>query len=243
MAKLAKCGFKSCLAEFFAECGTVFFFFIGPAAIMAAVAMGAPVWAVILIAAPAHGLILMALVAMFANVSGGHFNPAVTLGVTMAGELPAYKAVYYIAAQLVGAVIAGLALHFLILQPIQSSGIATAEAVKNTHLATPALWEHLPAYAGLFIEMILTTILVLVVLHAAVRQKLAIAPIAIGSTVAVDILAGGFFTGAAMNQARWLGSAVVSGYWADWWVYLVGPTLGACAAAVIYKVTWRASPV
>ena len=88
---------------------------------------------------------------------------------------------------------------------------------------------------GLVIESILTFFLVMVINGTAVDKRGfgAIAPLAIGLTITMDILMGGPLTGAAMNPAREFGPALVHGEWSNWWVYWVGPIFGACVASVV----------
>ena len=132
------------------------------------------------------------------------------------------------AAQLIGATIAALLLAAVM--PDASEGGVGAHA----------LGSGISAGAGLVVEMILTFILVFVIFATAMDPKRPshLAPIAIGLTVMVDSLVGGPLTGASMNPARSFGPALVSGEWADHWVFWVGPILGGIAAALIYQVVY-----
>jgi glycerol uptake facilitator-like aquaporin len=98
---------------------------------------------------------------------------------------------------------------------------------------------------GIAVEAVLTMVLLFAVFGTAVDPRgPRIGGFAIGLAVAADVLVGGPLTGAAMNPARWLGPAVVAGAYADWYVWWVGPLLGAAAAALVYRLFLRPeSPV
>jgi aquaporin TIP len=172
----------------------------------------------------AHGLAIAVMVSAVGHISGGHFNPAVTLGFLVTRRIEPMLAAAYWAAQLAGAVLASLALRaaFPPQAPLDS-GVPTLNAVN--------VWE------GILIEAILTFFLVWVVFATAADPGgtfKSIAGLAIGLTITIDILAAGPLTGAAMNPARALGPELVFNVWGDWWVYIVGPALGAAVAALAY---------
>ena len=175
----------------------------------------------------AHGLAIATMVAAVGHVSGGHFNPAVTLAFLATGRLSAARAVRYVAAQLGGAVVAAwlLTLSF------------PAGAREAADLGTPGLAQGVTFGTGVLVEAVLTFFLVFVIFGVAVdaRGPRAVAPLAIGFVIAMDILAGGVLTGGAMNPARAFGPALVAGRWANHLVYWVGPAAGAAAAAWIYQ--------
>lgn len=110
-------------------------------------------------------------------------------------------------------------------------------------LGTPAL-GNIEVMAAVLAEGIMTFFLMYVVFGSAVDQRSskAIAPPAIGLTITADIFALGAMTGAAMNPARWFGPALVQGFWADGWVWLVGPIAGAAVAALVYEYVLMDSP-
>lgn len=180
----------------------------------------------------AHGLVLACFVYAYGHVSGTHVNPAVTLGVLLAGKIAAGRAVAYWIAQMIGGALAGYALAWclggtetglgatVLAQGLQAGG-ATIDV-------TPAM--------GVVIELILTFFLVNTVLNAGVSGKAgAFAGLAIGLTLAFAILMGGPLTGASLNPARTFGPALATGNWADFWVYLVGPLAGGAVAALLYR--------
>jgi MIP family channel proteins len=204
--------------------GTFLFFFVGMGAVVLDTHTGGAVG--LLGIALAHGLALAVMVSALGAVSGGHFNPAVTVAVRLAGRIEWQTAAAYVLAQLAGAVAAGLALR----------GIFPDASWGPTGIGTPALDPSIGWAGGIAVEAILTLLLVLTVFGTAIDPRAPrIGGLAIGLAVAADILVGGPLTGAAMNPARWFGPAVASGTFADWYVWWVGPLLGAIAAAAIYR--------
>jgi len=174
----------------------------------------------------AHGLALAVLVSALGPISGGHLNPAVTLGVWITGRIDAARGGLYVAAQLAGALAAGLALRL----------VFPASSWEPVALGTPALDPEIGVVAAIVIEAILTVVLLLAVFGTAIdRRAPKIGGLAIGLAVAADILMGGPLTGAAMNPARWFGPAVASGTYADWYVWWIGPLLGAAVAGLVYR--------
>ena len=151
--------------------GTFLFFFIAAGA--ALVATGDPA-ATLLIVALAHGVVLAVLVSSFGAVSGGHFNPAVTLGLWIAGQVDAMKGVAYMVAQLVGGAAAGFALAYFF---------------GDVGPAVPALGEGVDVTEGILLEAIMTTVLLFAVFGTAVDARgPKIGGLAIGLAVAADIL-------------------------------------------------------
>jgi MIP family channel proteins len=203
--------------------GTFLFFFIAAGAALAAT--GDPA-ATLLVVALAHGVVLAVLVSSFGAVSGGHFNPAVTLGLWIAGQIDAVKGVTYMVAQLVGGAAAGFALAYFF---------------GDVGPAVPALGEGVDVTEGILLEAIMTTVLLFAVFGTAVDPRgPKIGGLAIGLAVAADILLGGTLTGAAMNPARWFGPAVAAGAFDNWFVWWVGPFLGAIVVAVLYRAVFAA---
>lgn len=202
--------FKPALAEFI---GTFVLVFVGSFA----VASGQGVVA----AALAHGLVLVALVYTYGHISGAHVNPAVTLGVLVAGKIDAVKAVVYWVAQFAGGIVAALLLTVLI-----GSG-NTGETVGS--LTGGSVW-----LAALF-EAVMTFFLVSAVLQAAVHGKAGnLAGVAIGFTLAASIMAGGTYTGASLNPSRTLGPALVGGHLEYLLPYLVGIFGGGAVAGLLH---------
>jgi aquaporin Z len=207
--------------------GTFMFIVIGAGAIVTTVAAGSPPNALLAIAF-AHGLALSIAVSSFGAISGGHFNPAVTFGLAIARKHPWSRVLTYWAAQLVGALLAGLALR-VFFEPFLAAATAT-------HLGTPALSAAVAPALAIAIEAVLTLFLVWTVFGTAVSPNAPrIAGFGIGLIVTADILIGGPLTGAAMNPARHFGPAVVSGYLDNWYVYWIGPLLGATLGGLSYR--------
>jgi len=183
----------------------------------------------------ANGLAIGVMVCALGHISGGHFNPAVTFGFLITRKIkPALAGVYWVA-QFGGAALAALLVRQLLPR-------ATTEAVK---LGVPALGHGVNAGSGVFLEAILTFFLVFVIFGAAVdarNQFSVVAGLAIGLTIAIDVLFGGPFTGAAMNPSRAFGPQLVGDHWANAWVWYVGPLLGATVAAGLYAFLYLRKP-
>ena len=178
----------------------------------------------------AHGLAIATMVAATARISGGHINPAVTFSMIVTGRMKLAVGIIYIAAQLIGAVI-GAALLALVLA-------GNVEGDLGAHSLGNALSSK---GAGVIVEAILTFVLVFTVFATAVdRRGLGnAAPIAIGFAILIDHFIGVPLTGASMNPARSFGPALASGTWTDFWIYIVGPVVGAALGAVAYQLVRR----
>jgi MIP family channel proteins len=168
------------------------------------------------------GAVVAALIYTLGHISGAHFNPAVTLALTVGGHFPRHRVLSYVGGQCGGA-IAGSLLLFLSLGKVGTLG-ATLPLADN--------WLQ-----ALVLETVLTFILMLVILGSAVDER---APpgfggLAIGLTVAVEAAVMGPITGASMNPARSLGPALVAGVWQHHWLYWVGPIGGALLAVSLYQ--------
>ena len=185
----------------------------------------------LLAVALAHGLTLAVFAYAFGHISGTHINPAVTFGLALNGTVKWSEALVYWVAQFAGAVLAAYALKTTV-------SIVSAEAFGAAQ-TTGVLTEKFPYYA-LAVEALLTFFLVNTVLHTAVSGKGGpLAGWAIGTTLAIAILAGGPLTGASLNPARTFGPAVVAGTAANGMMYLIyfaGPLLGAALAVGVYKL-------
>jgi aquaporin TIP len=177
----------------------------------------------LLMIAIAHGLAIAILVAATANISGGHVNPAVSLGLALAGKITVIRLVLYWVAQLLGAVAGAWVLK----------QVTTGEDV-----ARHAIGAGMTPMSAMLMEIILTFTLVFVVFATAVDPKKGtvgvIAPLAIGFTVLAQIFVGAPFSGASMNPGRSFGPAVVAMDFTNHWVYWLGPFIGAALAALIY---------
>jgi MIP family channel proteins len=211
---------KKCVAEFI---GTFALIFIGVGAIHnnanPAAGMG------LLGVALAHGLTIAVMASATGGISGGHLNPAVTFGLLIGGKIDLKNSIAYWISQLIGATAAG----FLLLSIYGADGVAIVRD------GTPNLGKDIGQGTGIIVEMMLTFFLVFVVYGSAVDARAPkIGGLAIGLTVALDILFGGPLTGAAMNPARTFGPAVAANFWANHIVYWIGPMAGGALAGLIY---------
>jgi MIP family channel proteins len=208
------------IAEFV---GTFGFVFIGAGSIVTDVYTRGSIGLIGI--AIAHGLMLSVMVSAFMAVSGGALNPAVNVGLWIAKKLDTPSLVSYTLAQLAGASVAGFFLKSLY----------APDVWQPVHLGTPALAVGINPLTGLFIEAVLTFLLMTSIFGTAVDSKAPkIGGFGIGLTVAADILVGGPLTGASMNPARSFGPALAAGFWEYHWIYWIGPILGASLAAWIY---------
>jgi aquaporin Z len=174
----------------------------------------------------AHGVALAVVITATAHISGGHINPAVTIGAWVGKAIDSRMAVVYIVAQLLGAVVAASLL----------AGLYPPAAVSAASLGTPMLADGVSTSTAIMIEAILTFFLVFTVFGTAIDSRAPnLGGWAIGLVLVFDILAGGPLTGASMNPARTFGPALVGGHWADHIVYWVGPILGGIVAAGVYS--------
>src|SRR5688572_28984766 len=208
--------YRKLVAEFI---GTYTFIFIGAGSIIAT--QGTNLVAIAL----AHGIAFAVMIAAFGHLSGGQFNPAVTIGLWVTRRMNTPDTVAYIVTQLVGATFAAVCL--LVLFPDQSRDL--------TALGTPLLGQGVSFAQGVGIEVILTFFLVAVVFGTAVDSRGSkLGGLFIGLVITMDIAAGGPLTGASMNPARTFGPALISGTWDDHLVYWIGPIIGAVLAALVY---------
>jgi MIP family channel proteins len=175
----------------------------------------------------ASGLTYAIMVSAVGHISGGHLNPAVTVGFWVTRRLNTLQALFYWIAQLLGAVSATYAVVAIVPDTIWSS------AGRGIMLLAPDFTR----LHAMLLESVLTFFLVFVVFATFVDARGALSKMsafAVGLTVTVGVLFGGPFTGAAMNPARAFGPALAARYWANHGVYWVGPLLGGVLAAVIY---------
>lgn len=185
----------------------------------------------LLAVALAHGLTLAVFAYTFGHISGTHINPAVTFGLALNGTVSWGEAAVYWVAQFAGGVLAALVLSSVV-------GLVNAQAFGAAQ-TTGVLTERFPYYA-LGVEALLTFFLVTTILHTAVAGKAGpMAGWAIGTTLAIAILAGGPLTGGSLNPARTFGPAAVAGTARDGMMYLIyflGPLLGAAIAVGAYRL-------
>jgi aquaporin NIP len=175
------------------------------------------------------GLVIMVMIYAGGHLSGAHYNPSVTIAFTLARHFPLRDALAYVAAQLTGATTAALLL-------------LAAWTSKPAQLG--ATLPHATSATALAYEIVLTAFLMFVITAVATDTRAvgAAAAIAIGGTVGLDALFGGPITGASMNPARSFGPALASGTWSSFWIYLVGPVIGAIIGVFAYQLVRDSKP-
>jgi MIP family channel proteins len=178
----------------------------------------------------AHGLVIALFIYAYGPISGTHINPAVTLALAINNVIEWTDAIVYWIAQFLASMLAAAALYFIFNGAKNGLGATTLDGLGGT--LTPVVMVQ-----GLLIEAILTFFLVTAVFHTAVSGKVKdFAGLIIGLTVTACIFLGGPLTGAALNPARSFGPAIFTGTFASlYWIYLVGPVLGAVGAAFLYR--------
>ena len=161
----------------------------------------------------AFGLIVFAMICAFGDVSGAHFNPAVSLGFLIARRFSGRRLPWYIVSQIAGALAASICLRFLFAQH-QTLGSTNPQSSPRVAFA---------------IEIVLTMILMFVILGVSTRAKERgiTAAVAIGSVIAAAALLAGPISGASMNPARSLGPALAAHDLHNLWIYLTAPFIGA----------------
>jgi glycerol uptake facilitator protein len=176
-----------------------------------------------------QGLTLFGVIAIFGAVSGGHFNPAVTLAVAAIRRISPLDAVIYILAQLSGAVLGALLTKALLTD--------TGRAVHYGAGAPSGLLSGTLNTSAAIVEAIGVLVLVLVILSTVFSEKSLKdwAPLVIGTTFVFLVMVGGPLTGACFNPARWFGAALVSNEWGGTWPYIAGPLVGALVAVGIWS--------
>ncbi|XP_033626193.1 aquaporin-1-like [Asterias rubens] len=214
---------RACLAEYIA---TLFFVFLGLAS---TVTFGDEIPDLLKISL-AFGLGIATLVHCTAHISGGHLNPAVTIAFLVTHQITPLKAILYILAQVLGGISASGIL----------SGLTTGSNWETgTGYGVTAPQVGVMEYQALFVEMLLTFQLVFTVFSTVDPDRKGFTgsgPLAIGLSVALGHFAAIRITGASMNPARTLASAVISGNYTAHWVYWVGPILGGIIAASLYDM-------
>jgi aquaporin Z len=172
----------------------------------------------------AYGLVIATFSYLFGEISGAHFNPAVTFGLALYGSIDWVKAIFYWIAQFLGGIIAAALLLFVF-------------GGAGNGLGATVLASGVNPLQGVIVEAILTFFLVNSVFFAAIGEYAGKrAGFVIGLTVVFAILMGGPLTGGSLNPARTLGPAIFTGSLGQFWIYLVGPFVGAALASLVYRL-------
>jgi MIP family channel proteins len=183
----------------------------------------------------AHAVVLSVMITATMTISGGHLNPAVTVGLLASRRIGLVSAVGYIVVQLAAACLAAYLVTLLF----------PANAVRGAMVGVPVIASSVTLGQAIGIELVLTFFLVSAVFGTAVSPDAPrVAGFGIGLVLLFDILVGGPLTGAAMNPARAFGPALIAGEWVGHGVYWIGPIAGALLAALLweYVLLPRASP-
>src|ERR1700686_1650 len=184
----------------------------------------------------ASGLAMAIMVSALGHISGGHFNPAITIGFWVTKRIGTLDAFLYWAAQILG----GIAAAFLL------RSIIPEETWRAVALGTPSLLRDFPVLSAMVLEGVVSFFLVVVFFATAVADRgsfRAIAGFGIGLTMPLGALVIGPFTGAAMNPARAFGPAVASHHWANQGVYWIGPLAGGFLAGLLYNSLYLKKPL
>jgi MIP family channel proteins len=212
--------------------GTFLLTFIGCGSVIATAGLLGASYPALIVIALAFGVVLAIAVSAAMNISGGHINPAVTIGMLVTKRISFGNAAVYIASQLFGALIGGYMLYM----------VYPKAAGNSVAWGLPTLSSQTSIEQGILFEAIMTFVLVLAVFGTAIDPRAPkIGGFGIGLAVAVDIMAGGPITGAAMNPSRAIGplfaalstGTIPAGY--AWYVWWIGPIVGAIVAACIYE--------
>ncbi|MGZ4132524.1 MAG: aquaporin [Actinomycetota bacterium] len=174
----------------------------------------------------AYGLAAGVMLSLMAHLSGGVCNPAIQVGLWVTGRASSVRSAVCLVAQVLGAVLAALALRWI-----------DATLFDQVGGGTPMVAPTLALGIATVVEALTTAFVVWAYFASVVDERGAsakIAGLAVGFTVTLGVLATERLTGAAMNPARWFGPALVSGEWSGWWVFVLGPIAGGIVAAVGY---------
>lgn len=180
----------------------------------------------------AFGMAVMCMIYAIGHISGAHINPAVTISFAVHRHFPLALVLPYVFAQCLGAVSASCVLFFTLNPLFQSHTPALVLDLGVTQPSTESIW------VALVWEFLLTFILMFVITAVATDSRAVgeMAGLAIGGTVCLAALFGGPITGASMNPARSLGPALVLGQWDYFYVYMIGPLLGAVTGGYVYDL-------
>jgi MIP family channel proteins len=178
----------------------------------------------------AHAFILAVLIYSLGGTSGAHFNPAVTFALWSIRKISTPNAVVYVICQCVGGILGALVV-LLLFNDVGDVVNYGATMVNGNILNDGSVW------LGLLAEALGTFLLMWAIMGLAVnpRGEAPLAGLGIGAALGVAVMVFGPATGAGLNPARWLGPAIASGEFDDFWLFILGPMIGAIAAALVYR--------
>lgn len=212
---------KALVVEFIC---TFLFVFAGVGSAMATDKMSGNEVVGLFFVAIAHTLVVAVMISAGFKISGGHLNPAVTLGLCVGGHITVVRSILYWIDQCLASVAACALLKYL-----------TGGLITPVH----TLAAGMDSLQGVIMEIVLTFSLLFTVYATLVDPKKGflhgIGPLVTAFVVGANIMAGGAFSGASMNPARSFGPALISGIWTDHWVYWVGPLIGGGLAGLVYE--------
>lgn len=191
----------------------------------------------------AFGLALVVAAIAFGQVSGGHFNPAVTLGAAIAGGIKWLHALYYVIAQLIGGLLAALILYVTLVRlpafqsPAEGGGLSAVFGQLANGFEDHSQLK-LPMLSAALIEIIATAVFVSVILAVGrLKSNKAVGPFAIGLSLAVLLTVLGPLTNGSLNPARSTAVVFFTDGWAfgQLWLFWVAPLVGAALAGLIYR--------
>lgn len=173
------------------------------------------------------GIVVMVMIYAVGDISGAHFNPAVSFGFFLSKRFPFTEVIYYSLTQIFAAVVAVALLKFML------SGLLTETTNLGVTTSKIGIWQ------GFLMEVIITFFLMFVILRVATgaKEKGIMAGLAIGATVALAAAFAGPVTNASMNPARSIGPALISGEWQQLWLFCLAPIVGAALAVLSCKLT------
>lgn len=213
--------FRKYAAEFI---GTFLLVFFAAGAAMMSVLTGSAAGAVI--GGLASGLILMIVIWIFANISGGHVNPALSFALWLTGAFPGRLLPGYVAAQTAGSAAGGLCL------------LAALGRVPGMGANLPDIAGGVTPLQAFGVEIVLSFAMMVVIVLSVAAEDVPgkFFAIPIGAVVGIDVMLFGATHGAAMNPARAFGPTLANGDWSHYWIYLAGPITGLVSAAYICKL-------
>lgn len=166
------------------------------------------------------GLVVMVMILSFGHISGAHINPAVSIALCIAGRFKKSNVIPYMLAQVAGAIMASLCLHFLFPQNVLLGSTFPRGSPLQSFL----------------LEMILTFLLMVVILTSTAKKDHSLLgpALAIGGTIGMEALFAGPICGASMNPARSIGPAVIAHHYQSIWIYILAPLAGAVLGSIVY---------